>query len=128
MSPSAVLNFIILLDLQFFERQKKFTGSGSNVKAISAQFEGFGNALRLFDRRNRLQFSTKSPKELFSEANRQLASFGDSEDFAEGMSVAAREAQVELDGTIGNFFKKVESGEDLTDVAAWKKTNIQLYD
>jgi hypothetical protein len=87
----------------------------ASVKAISAQFEGFGNALRLFDRRNRLGFKTMDPKELFSEANRQLASFGDSEDFAEGMSAAAREAQVELDGTIGNFFKKVESGEDLTD-------------
>lgn len=87
----------------------------ANVKAINAQFEGFGNALRLFDRRNRLGFSTTDPKQLFSEANRQLSGFGDSEQFAQDMSVAAREAQAELDGTIGNFFKKVESGEDLTD-------------
>ena len=87
----------------------------ANVKAINAQFEGFGNALRLFARPNRLGFSTTDPKQLFSEANRQLAGFGDSAQFAEDMSVAAREAQAELDGTIGNFFKKVESGEDLTD-------------
>lgn len=87
----------------------------ANVKAINAQFEGFGNALRLFDRRNRLGFSTTDPKQLFSEVNRQLAGFGDSAQFAEDMSVAAREAQAELDNTIGNFFKKVESGEDLTD-------------
>ncbi len=38
------------------------------------------------------------PKELFSETNRQLASFGDSEDFAEGMSAAAREALAEAMG------------------------------
>ena len=84
----------------------------SGARAIRAQFEGFGNALRLFDRRNRLGYG---PKELFSETNRQLASFGDSTDFAESMSAATREAKAEFENSMGNFFKKVESGEDLTD-------------
>lgn len=92
-----------------------FTVLIANAKALKALFEGFGNGLRLFDRRNRLRFSTTDPKELFSEANRQLASFGDSADFAEDVSKAAREAKAELNNTFGNFFKKIESGEDLTD-------------
>lgn len=87
----------------------------ANVKAINAQFEGFGNALRLFDRRNRLGFSTANPEELFSEFNRQLSGFGEAETFADDMSKAAREAQAELDDTLNSFFKKVEEGNDLSD-------------
>jgi len=92
-----------------------FTVLIANARALKSLFEAFGNGLRLFDRRNRLGFSTTDPKELFSEANRQLASFGDSADFAEDVSKAAREAKAELNNTFGNFFKKIESGEDLTD-------------
>ena len=33
--PSAALNLMILLDSQFCARQKKFTGSGSNVTTLS---------------------------------------------------------------------------------------------
>ena len=87
----------------------------ANVKAINAQFEGFGNALRLFDRRNRLGFSTANPQELFSEFNRQLSGFGEADTFADDMSKAAREAQNELDDTLNSFFKKVEEGGDLSD-------------
>jgi len=86
----------------------------ANAKAISEQFYGVGNALRLFDRRNRLGFATQDPKALFSEFNQQLAAMGDSNEFADSLSKAAKNAKEEMDQTIGQFFKKVENGEELT--------------
>ena len=87
----------------------------ANVKAVNELFYGVGNALRLFDRRNRLGFSSRNPEELFSAFNEQLASFGDSSEFADSLSNAAKSAKEELDQGIGQFFKKVKAGEDLTD-------------
>jgi len=87
----------------------------ANAKAINELFYGVGNALRLFDRRNRLGFSSKAPQELFSEFNQQLASFGDSDEFADSISKAAQNAKEEMDQTIGQFFNKVKAGEELTD-------------
>ncbi len=87
----------------------------ANAKAINELFYGVGNALRLFDRRTRLGFATKDPKQLFSELNQQLASFGDSDEFADSLAKAAQNAKEEMDQTIGQFFNKVKAGEDLTD-------------
>lgn len=87
----------------------------ANVKALNEQFYGVGNALRLFDRRNRLGFSSADPKELFSQFNEQLATMGDSSEFANSLSDAAKSAKEEMDQTIGNFFNKIKAGEDLTD-------------
>ena len=87
----------------------------ANARAISELFYGVGNALRLFDRRNRLGFSTTDPKELFSEFNQQLATLGDSNEFADSLSKAAKNAKEEMDQGIGQFFNKVKNGEDLTD-------------
>jgi hypothetical protein len=86
----------------------------ANVKAVSEQFYGVGNALRQFDKRNRLGFSTKDPKALFSRVNEELANLGDSTEFADSLSKAAQSAAEEMDQTIGQFFKKVKNGEDLT--------------
>jgi hypothetical protein len=87
----------------------------ANTKAVSELFYGVGNALRQFDQRNVLKFSTKSPEELFSRFNEELATLGDSTEFADSLSQAARSAGEEMDQTIGQFFKKVKNGEDLTD-------------
>jgi len=87
----------------------------ANAKAINSLFYGVGNALRLFDRRTRLGFSTQDPKALFSELNQQLASFGDSSEFADAAAKAAQDAKEEMDQNIGQFFNKVKAGEDLTD-------------
>jgi hypothetical protein len=77
-------------------------------------FYGVGNALRQFDKRNRLGFSTADPKALFSRFNEELATLGDSTEFADSLSKAAQGAAEEMDQTIGQFFKKVKNGEDLT--------------
>lgn len=86
-----------------------------NIKAMNELFYGVGNALRLFDRRNRLGFSSADPKELFSEFNNQLAAMGDSSEFADSLSKAAKSAKEEMDQTIGQFFNKVKNGEELSD-------------
>jgi hypothetical protein len=86
----------------------------ANTKAVSELFYGVGNALRQFDKRNRLGFSTADPKALFSRFNEELATLGDSTEFADSLSKAARSAAEEMDETIGQFFKKVKNGEDLT--------------
>ena len=87
----------------------------ANAKAMNSLFYGVGNALRLFDRRTRLGFATQDPKALFSELNQQLASFGDSSEFADAAAKAAQDAKEEMDQNIGQFFNKVKAGEDLTD-------------
>jgi hypothetical protein len=87
----------------------------ANAKAMNSLFYGIGNALRLFDRRTRLGFATQDPKALFSEFNQQLASFGDSSEFADAAAKAAQDAKEEMDQNIGQFFNKVKAGEDLTD-------------
>ena len=87
----------------------------AGTRALSELFYGVGNALRLFDKRNRLGFSTTDPKELFSRFNEELATLGDSTEFADSLSKAAQGAAEEMDQTIGQFFKKVKNGEDLTD-------------
>ena len=79
-----------------------------NLKAIDSQFEGIGNALRLFAEGNRLQYSTDDPKVLFGEFNRQLAGFGD---FAEEISNAAKQAKDELNSTLGVLFSKEDLSE-----------------
>jgi hypothetical protein len=86
----------------------------ANTKAVSELFYGVGNALRQFDKRNRLGFSTADPKALFSRFNEELATLGDSTEFADSLSKAAQGAAEEMDETIGQFFKKVKNGEDLT--------------
>jgi hypothetical protein len=86
----------------------------AGTRALSELFYGVGNALRLFDKRNRLGFSTTDPKELFSRFNEELATLGDSTEFADSLSKAAQGAAEEMDQTIGQFFKKVKNGEDLT--------------
>ena len=86
-----------------------------NTKAVSELFYGVGNALRLFDRRVRPDFSSTDPKELFSEFNEQLAAMGDSSQFADSLSSAAKNAKEEMDQTIGQFFNKVKAGEELSD-------------
>jgi hypothetical protein len=86
----------------------------AGTRALSELFYGVGNALRLFDKRNRLGFSTTDPKELFSRFNEELATLGDSTEFADSLSKAAQSAAEEMDQTIGQFFKKVKNGEDLT--------------
>jgi hypothetical protein len=86
----------------------------ANTKAVSELFYGVGNALRQFDKRNRLGFSTADPKALFSRFNEELATLGDSTEFADSLSKAAQGAAEEMDQTIGQFFKKVKNGEDLT--------------
>jgi hypothetical protein len=85
----------------------------ANTKAVSELFYGVGNALRQFDKRNVLVFN-KDPKELFSRFNEELATLGDSTEFADSLSKAAQSAAEEMDETIGQFFKKVKNGEDLT--------------
>jgi hypothetical protein len=87
----------------------------AGTRALNELFYGVGNALRQFDQRNVLKFSTKSPEELFSRFNEELATLGDSTEFADSLSQAARSAGEEMDQTIGQFFKKVKNGEDLTD-------------
>jgi hypothetical protein len=87
----------------------------AGTRALNELFYGVGNALRLFDKRNVLKFSTKSPEELFSRFNEELATLGDSTEFADSLSKAAQSAAEEMDQTIGQFFKKVKNGEDLTD-------------
>ena len=87
----------------------------ANTKAVSELFYGVGNALRQFDQRNRLGFSTADPQALFSRFNEELATLGDSTEFADSLSKAAQSAGEEMDQTIGQFFKKVKNGEDLTD-------------
>jgi len=79
-----------------------------NLKALDAQFEGIGNALRLFSDKNQLEYSTDAPKQLFSEFNRQLASFGDAADFADSTSKAARAAKDDLNQMLGDLFNKDE--------------------
>jgi hypothetical protein len=86
----------------------------AGTRALNELFYGVGNALRQFDQRNALKFSTKSPEELFSRFNEELATLGDSTEFADSLSKAARGAAEEMDETIGQFFKKVKNGEDLT--------------
>jgi len=87
----------------------------AGTRALNELFYGVGNALRQFDQRNVLKFSTKSPEELFSRFNEELATLGDSTEFADSLSKAAQGAAEEMDQTIGQFFKKVKNGEDLTD-------------
>ena len=84
------------------------------TNAISKQFYGVGNALRQFDRNNRIKFLSADPKALFTRVNEELATLGDSTEFADSLSKAAQDAAEEMDQTIGQFFNKVKSGEDLT--------------
>lgn len=84
-----------------------------NIKAIGSQFEGIGNALRLFSREARLDYDSAGAEQLFGEFNRQMAGFGDAASFAEQTSKAARNAKEELDNLFGDFFLK--EGKDLTD-------------
>jgi hypothetical protein len=84
------------------------------TNAISKQFYGVGNALRQFDRNNRIKFLSADPKALFTRVNEELATLGDSTEFADSLSKAAKDTAEEMDQTIGQFFNKIKNGEDLT--------------
>lgn len=87
----------------------------ANAKALNEMMYGVGNALRLFDRRNRLQFAAGDPKVLFSRFNQELATFGDNQNFADVLADKTKAAKAELEEHYGDLFKKISDDEDLTD-------------
>jgi len=91
--------------------QKNFGVFLANSRALNEMMYGVGNALRLFSVRNRLQFG--DAKTLFGNFNQQLASFGDSEAFANQLADKTKAAREEFEQHYGPLLDKIRKGEEL---------------
>jgi len=90
----------------------------AGMVAVTRLMNGFGNGLRLFDARNRLNptmLEELTAGELTEQFAAQVNKLGGPEGFAEILSKSAKKAKVDMDATVGTFLKKVKEGAPVTD-------------
>ena len=90
----------------------------AGMVAVTRLMNGFGNGLRLFDARNRLNptiLEELTAGELTEQFAAQVNKLGGPEGFAAFLSKSAKKAKVDMDATVGSFLKKVKEGAPVTD-------------
>lgn len=90
----------------------------TGMVAVTRLMDGFGNGLRLFDNRNRLDprmFEDLTAGELTDNFVSQINKLGGADGFAAKLSKNAKKAKLDMDATVGSFLKKVKEGTPVTD-------------
>ncbi len=98
----------------------------ANSRALSEVMYGVGNALRLFDVRNRLQFG--DARTLFGNFNQQLASFGGTEAFANQLADKTKAAREEFEQHYGPLLDKIRKGEEWDEFLSFSGREERLTD